>query len=180
MNALLAAGAWVIDVLFFAIIIIGILLGVKRGFVKGICKLAGTIFSVVVAVTFCVAMQASLERSFGATTAINEAIGAPFGEWIMVAISFILLLVIVKLGCWLLGNIGGALADQYAPIRIVNMFLGGILGAFKAFVVIFVLLAVMRWIPSDSLHGFISSSGIVGKIFDSTWFIDATHMNFHL
>lgn len=180
MNSLLAAGAWVMDVLFFAIIVIGILLGVKRGFVKGICKLAGTIFSVIVAVTFCVAMQASLERSFGATTAINGAIGAPFGEWIMVAISFILLLVIVKLGCWLLGSFGSALAEKYAPARIVNMFLGGILGAFQAFVLIFVLLAIFRWIPSDSLHEFISASSIVGKIFDSEWFINATHMNFHL
>ena len=180
MNSLLAAGAWVVDVLFFAIIIIGILLGVKRGFIKGICKIAGTIFSVIVAVTFCVAMQASVERSFGATTAINNAIGEPFGEWIMVALSFILLLIIVKLGCWLLGSVGSAIVDSVAPVRVVNMILGGILGAFKAFILIFVLLAIMRWIPSDSLHGFFSSSGVVGAIFDSQWFIDATHMNFHL
>lgn len=180
MNSLLASGAWVADILFFVILILGILLGVRRGFIKGVCKIAGTIFSVIVAVTFCVAMQASLERSFGATSAINDAIGEPFGEWIMVALSFILLIVIVKLGCWLLGSVGGALVDNIAPFRIVNMVLGGILGAFKAFILIFVLLAIMRWIPSDSLHEFFSSSGVVGAIFDSQWFIDATHMNFHL
>ena len=179
MNSLLAAGAWVIDILFFVVLILGILLGVRRGFIKGICKLAGTIFSVIVAVTFCVAMQASLERSFGSTTAINNAIGAPFGEWIMVALSFILLIVIVKLGCWFLGGVGSALVDSLAPLRIVNMLLGGILGAFKAFILLFVLFAIFRWLPSDSLHEFISSSGVVGKIFDSQWFIDATHMNFH-
>lgn len=180
MNSLLASGGWVFDILFFVIIILGILLGVRRGFVKGICKLAGTIFSVVVAVTFCVAMQASLERSFGATTALNDAVGAPFGEWIMVALSFILLLVIVKLGCWFLGSVGSAVVDSLAPLRILNMFLGGILGAFKAFILLFILFAIMRWIPNESLHAFISSSGVVGKIFDSQWFIDATRMNFHL
>lgn len=180
MNSLLAAGAWTLDVLFFVILLAGILLGVRRGFVKGICKLAGTILAAVVAVTFCVAMQASMERSFGSTTAINNAIGAPFGEWIMVAISFILLLVIVKLSCWFLGKAGSALANSVAPIRIVNMILGGILGAFKAFIFIFVILAIFRWIPSDSFHNFIGSSGVVGKMFDSQWFIDATHMNFHL
>lgn len=180
MNSLLAAGAWIIDVLFFAVLVMGILLGVRRGFIKGVCKLAGTIFSVIVAVTFCVAMQASLERNFGATTAINNAIGAPFGEWLMVALSFVLLLIIVKLGCWFLGSVGSAVVDSLAPIRIINMLLGGILGAFKAFILLFVLFAIFRWIPSDSLHEFISSSGVVGKIFDSTWFIDATRMNFHL
>ena len=180
MNLLLAAGAWVADVLFFVIFILGILLGVWRGFIKGICKIAGTVFSVIVAVTFCVAMQASMERSFGTTTAINEAIGAPFGEWIMVALCFILLVVIVKVGCWLLGKFGSAIVESCAPAKIVNMVLGGILGAFKAFIVIFVLLAIMNWIPSDSLHEFLSSSSVVGAIFDSQWFIDATHMTFHL
>ena len=180
MNSLLASGGWVFDILFFVIIILGILLGVRRGFIKGVCKLAGTIFSVIVAVTFCVAMQASLERSFGATTSLNNAIGAPFGEWIMVILSFILLFIIVKIGCWLLGSIGSAFIDRFAPLRIVNMLLGGILGAFKAFILLFILFAIFRWIPSDSFHDFILSSGVVGKIFDSQWFIDATRLNFHL
>ena len=117
MNALLAKGGWVLDILFFAIIILGILLGVRRGFVKGVCKIAGTILSVAVAITFCVAVQASLERNFGATTSLNNAVGEPFGQWIMVALSFILLLVAVKLGCWLLGSFGSAIMDSVAPLR---------------------------------------------------------------
>ena len=178
MNALLAGGAWFIDVLFFALIIIGILLGVRQGFIAGICKLAGTIFAIIVAVSFCVALQASLERSFGWTSSINASIGEPFGQWIMVILSFIFLLVLVKVGCWLIGKFGSALVDGVAPLRICNMFLGGILGAFKFFIVFFVLLAFLHWIPSDSLHEFISSSGVVGKIFDSEWFINATQLKF--
>lgn len=180
MNSLLAAGAWIIDVVFFALIIFGILLGVKRGFIAGICKLAGTIFSIVVGVVFCVSLQASLERNFGTTSAINDAIGAPFGEWIMVILSFLFLVALVKLACWLIGSFGSSLANEVKALRIINMFLGGLLGAFKLFVVFFAVLAILRWIPSESLHEFISSSGVVGKIFDSQWFIDATHMNFHL
>ncbi|MDE6411533.1 MAG: CvpA family protein [Clostridia bacterium] len=180
MDSLLAAGAWTIDVVFFVIIIFGILLGVRRGFIRGICKLAGTILSVIVAVTFCVAMQASLERSFGATTSLNNAIGAPFGEWIMVVLSFILLILIVKIGCWFLGSVGSAIVDRVAPIRILNMLLGGILGAFKAFILLFIILLIFKWLPNDSLHDFISSSSIVGTMFQSQWFIDATHLNFHL
>ena len=180
MNSLLAAGSWVMDVLFFVILFLGVFLGVRKGFIQGVCKLAGTFFSIFVAVTFCVSFQATLENSFGWTTALNTSIAPPFGQWIMVAICFIILLVFVKLGCWLVGLIGTALANRSKPLKIVNMVLGGILGAFKFFLIIFVILAIFRWIPSEGFHNWISSSGVVGKIFSSQWFIDATHMNFHL
>ena len=35
-------------------------------------------------------------------------------------------------------------------------------------------LAVFKWIPNESFHDFIASSSVVGKIFESQWFIDAT------
>ena len=44
---------WALDLIFFLILLLGLVLGSWRGFVKGICKLAGTIFAIVVAVTFC-------------------------------------------------------------------------------------------------------------------------------
>lgn len=178
MNSLLAAGAWTLDIIFFLILLGGILLGVRRGFIKGICKLAGTILAGVVSITFCVALQASLEYTFGTTSAINNAIGAPFGAWIMVALSFVFLFLLVKIGCALLGKYGSALIEDVAPLRIANMFLGGILGAFKAFILIFAILAAFRWIPNESFCNFVASSEIVGKIFSSQWFIDATQMNF--
>ncbi len=179
MNALLASGGWVLDILFFALLILGILFGVRRGFIAGVCKLAGTFLAVFIAVTFCVALQASLERSFGWTSAINSSIGSPFGEWIMVAVSFIFLLILTKAGCFLIGKFGSALVDGVKPLKIVNMLLGGLLGALKMFILLFILFAVFRWIPSDSLHEFISSSGVVGKMFNSEWFIAATSLNFH-
>ena len=180
MNSLLAAGSWVMDVLFFVLLFLGVFLGVRKGFIAGVCKLAGTFFSIFVAVTFCVSLQAQLERSFGWTTALNNAIAPPFGQWIIVALCFIFLLVVVKLSCWLIGKLGTVLANKSTPLRIVNMILGGILGAFKLFIIIFIVLAIFRWIPSDGFHNWLASSGVVGKIFDSQWFIDATHMNFHL
>ena len=178
MNSLLVPGAWVMDVLFFILLFLGVFFGVKRGFIAGVFKLAGTFLSIFVAVTFCVSMQASMESMFGATTALNNAIAPPFGQWIMVAISFIFLLVITKLGCWLAGMIGNAIANKSTTLKVINMILGGLLGAFKMFIIIFVVLALFRWIPSNALHNFMSSSAIVGRIFDSQWFINATHMSF--
>ena len=179
MTSLLAAGAWVLDVLFFVLMIAGILFGVWRGFLKGICKLAGTIFAGVIAVTFCVSLQASLDKSFGWTTKINTAIGAPWGKWIMVIVSFVFLLLLVQGGCWAIGAAGTALVDRFAPFRIINMILGGILGAFQMFTILFVLFAIFRWIPSESLHNFISSSTVMGAIYNPTpgsWFYAATNL----
>ena len=178
MNSLLASAGWILDVLFFAFLFLGTFFGVRRGFIAGICKLAGTFFSIFVAVTFCVALQASLERSFGWSTAINNSLAPPFGEWIMVALSFIFLLVLTKVGCWVIGKFGTSVVDEVKPLRILNMCLGGILGAFKTFIALFVLFAIFRWIPSDSFHAFISSSGVVGRLIDSEWFFAATHLNF--
>ena len=183
MNLLLAKGAWTLDVLFFVLLFFGILFGVRMGFLKSVCKLAGTIFSIVIAVTFCVPLQASLEGTFGWTSAINNSIGSPWGKWIMVIVSFIFLILLVKLGCWALGGVGTALIDHFAPIRIINMFLGGILGAFEMFTLLFVLFAIFRWIPSESLHEFISSSSVVGSIFNpnaGSWFYEATNLSSRL
>ena len=172
MNNLLAAGGWTLDVAFFVILLVGILLGVMRGFVAGICKLAGKIFSVAVAVVFCVSFSESLESWFGTKTALNKAIGGsfPFGQWIMVALCFIALFLIVFFGAKFVGALGTSLVNKFEPFRIVNLVLGGLLGAFKALLIIFFLLSVCLWIPSESLHTFISSGSVVGKIFVSDWF----------
>lgn len=176
-NQLLSAGAWGLDVAFFVILILGIFIGVKRGFIAGICKIAGTVFSVAVALIFCISFQETLENWFGLTTALNNAVKEPIGEWIAVVISFILLLIFVKLGAWLVGKLGTWLVSKFAPFRIVNLFLGGILGLFKGALLIFALLAVCLWIPSDTVHEFISSSAVVGKIFTWDWFIEATKIS---
>lgn len=171
-NNLLAAGSWALDVAFFVILFVGIFIGVMRGFVAGICKLAGKIFSVAVAVVFCVSFSETLEGWFGTTTALNHAIGGklPFGQWIMVALCFIALFLIVYFGAKLVGAVGTSLVNKFAPCRIINRVLGGLLGGFKALILIFALLAICLWIPSESMHAFISSSGVVGKIFASDWF----------
>ena len=180
MDSLLAANVGVIlDILFFALLLIGILIGVWQGFIRGVCKWAGTIFSIVLAATFCVPLQASLEKSFGWRTAINNSLGSPWGAVILVIASFVFLIVLVKLACLLLDKCVGGIVDSIAPLRIINKVLGGILGAFKFFILLFILFAIFRWIPSDNLHSFIASSKVVGAIFDpqaGSWFYSITEL----
>lgn len=167
MNELLAVGAWALDVAFFVILLLGILFGVARGFVKSVCKIAGTVFSAVVAFMFCVTLQNSLEGWFGLTTALAGVIGnATIAKVIAIVISFILLFLVVKLLAWFVGKTGTALVNKFAPCRMINRILGGILGLFEAFMLIMLLLAICHWIPVEGVHEFIQSSTIVGKVFD--------------
>ena len=167
MNELLAVGAWTLDVAFFVILLLGILFGVARGFIKSVCKIAGTVFSAVVAFMFCVTLQNSLESWFGLTSALASAIGNPtVAKVLAIVISFVALMLVVKLLAWFVGKVGTALVDKFAPCRMINRILGGILGLFEAFMLIMLLLAICHWIPVEGMHEFIQSSTIVGKVFD--------------
>lgn len=176
---LLANSAWILDVVFFAIILLGILIGVTMGFLRGICKLAGTIFSIALAVAFCVPFKNNLESWFGLESALADAIGSTTaGQWISVIIAFIILAAGIRLLAWLLGNIGTKLVDKSNAMRTVNRFLGGLLGLVGAAASIFLLLAVFYWISAPGVNAFINDSAIVGAIYKWEWFEYAANFSF--
>ena len=168
---LLVSSSVALDIAFFVIILLGLLIGTARGFVKGICKWAGTIASIFVAFTFCNAFQATLDGWFGLTGALAGAINnEKIAGWIALAISFLILLVGTKLLAWLLGKLGTALVDRIKLFNVINRFCGGILGLFEAMVLIFLLLMVCKWIGAAQIDAFINSSSIVSKIYNWDWF----------
>ncbi len=233
-GLLLASYGWIFDLAFFLILILGTALGAYRGFVTGICKLAGFFVSIIFAFTFCISFANFLENCFGMTTQIangiagaiakNEAYavglqqdvaGAEIGEvlkaqplngiaiwlimrsfgdvalipagttpammlgsvlakWISIAIAFVGLILIVRLGTWLIRLIFGAIKKSVAPIRAVDQVLGAILGLAKAAFLLFTVLLICNWLPFEGLHAMIESSTVVGSIFKSEWFQSAT------
>ncbi len=160
--------AWILDVVFFVVLLLGCLIGAKIGLVKGVCKIAGWILSFVVPFVFCVAFKDALERWFGMVTAISEGIGNPtIGGWISIAIAFVALIAIVRLGTFLLGNVGTIIVDCVKPAAIINGLLGGILGLFEAFLAAYFLILICGWLPIDSVHVFIQESTVVRAIYES-------------
>lgn len=234
LSQLLATSGWVLDLAFFLILILGTALGAYRGFVAGICKLAGKFASVIFAFLFCASFANFLEYCFHLTTGITTGIassiakngaygvglladvsgaelsdalaqigigaiprwlislsfksaelipagttaamliGSILAKWITIVISFILLIMLVRLGVFLLTKFFDSVIGNFAPLRIFNQFLGAILGFLKAGVLIFVILTVCSWLPFESFHAYIQSGGLVGKIFLSEWFQNAT------
>lgn len=69
---------WIIDLMFFAILIAGIIIGAMQGFVKSITKLAGSLFAIIFAITFCISFSNALESWFGLTTALSNWISGFF------------------------------------------------------------------------------------------------------
>ncbi len=173
-----ACDAWGIDVAFFAIILLGTLFGVWRGFLRSVCKLAGTIFSLVVAFGFCVSFKNTLESWFGLETALRNAISAvpKLGTWISIIISFIALVIIVRLLAWGAGVLGKTVVKQFSALNKIDKFLGGLLGLFLGALLVFLLLSICLWIPSESLHAYISQSKVVGAIFNWDAFQNAARL----
>ena len=175
---LLASSAWILDVAFILILLLGILFGTWAGFIRGVCKLAGTIFAIFVALTFCNAFKNSLESAFGLTSAIASGVGETVANWLSIAISAVLLFLIVKLGAWLLGKIGTALVDKISIFRAINRVLGGLLGLLEALMLIFLLLTICYWINVDAVNTFIGQSSIVMAVYEWDWFQWAAQFNF--
>lgn len=232
-NQLLLSGGVILDIVFFVLLVLGLLFGVSRGFVRSICKWAGTLFAVVFALVFCVSFANWLEGAFGMTSAIAKGltntfsdpayttpigtsvsgaeigstlesmgvswfwvwiiglgfggvevipigttaammIGSVLAKWIAIAISFVLLGLLIKIGAAIIGRVLTGVIDRVPVMRTVNKVLGGILGLAQMLLLIFVLLALCSWLPLGAVHEFLSSSTVVGGIYNSEWFAQAT------
>lgn len=234
-NSLLISSGVIVDIVFFVLLIGGIAVGAQKGLIKCICKLAGTIFSIVFAFLFCIAFANFLESCFGMTTAIAHGLAGSFSgkenydvalgadvagaeisaalqeigiggftrwavglaykgvavipagtttammissvlaKWISIAISFVALIILVKLGAVLIGKLFTALCEKVTLFRILNKTMGGLFGLIEAMIGVFFLLAVCSWIPVESLQNFLSSTTVVGAIYRSEWFANATN-----
>ncbi len=170
MNLLAVSTGLIIDIVFFVLLAVGLILGLWRGFVKGICKLAGTMFAVVFAVSFCVPMKNFLDKTFGLTEALG---GTQAAGWGAIAISFVVLVVLLKLVAWLTGKAGTALVNKFGAVKILNKILGAVLGVAKALLLILIILAIFKWVGVASINDYIAQSSVVSKLFFSDWFANA-------
>lgn len=98
-------------------------------------------------------------------------IGSILAKWIANVISFFLLIVLLRLCALLLSRLLTNVVERIAPFRLVNQFLGALLGFLKSCFWLFILLMILSWFPATSI---MESSAIVGNIIGSQWFQNAT------
>ena len=176
MNNLLVSAGLVLDIVFGIILVLGLVFGVRNGFWKGMCALLGTLFSLLIGVMFCRKFQSFIDVTLGLnmTSSIqkglcgaipSETIANSLGEWIAIAISFLIIVVLVRFTAWLIGKLGKALTSKSKFFRVIDRLFGGLLGLFQAALFLSFLLSICYWIPWEALHTFIESSSIVSKIY---------------
>lgn len=233
-DLLLSSAGWVLDVIFFLVIILGTVWGAYRGFLVGLSKLAGKISSIICAVLFCVAFSNFLELCFHMTTGITTGIansiaknelyavgissatsgsqigdvlksmgipalprwfikwsfadvelipsgttaatliGSVLAKWISIIISFVLLLVLIRVGAFFLAKALKKVVDKFAPTRTIDQLLGALLGFAKAFFVVSLVIMFFNWLPITGVRNMIISSHVVGPIARSEWFRNMT------
>ncbi len=98
-------------------------------------------------------------------------IGSILAKWIAIVISFFLLIILIRLAVVFLSKLMTKVVDKLAPFRLLNQFLGALLGFAKACFLLFIALTVLSWLPMDSAF---ESSFLVGNIISSEWFRSAT------
>lgn len=60
-----AAGrGWILDVIFFVMLFLGAGIGTRIGFVKGVCRIAGWILSIVIPFMFCAPLRRRWKDGF--------------------------------------------------------------------------------------------------------------------
>ena len=146
---------WILDIVFFALILLGIGFGSWRGLCKSVCSIAGTVFSTSIAFIFCISFSNTLEGWFGLETALAGKVGTLFASILSIIISFVALIIIVRVGAFLLGILGKAFVKQSKLLNSIDRFLGGLLGGGMGLLLIFFLLAIFSWINAASLNAFI-------------------------
>ena len=171
MSLLLATNAWILDVVFLVILLIGVFGGVAIGFIRGICKIAGTVFSVIVAFFFCTPFCGRMEEWFGVVTLLGNAIGSKtVAYWICIVLSFIVLGLLVRFIAFLLGKFGEAIVEKSKMLSLIDRFLGGLLGFAETFILILIVLALFKWIGIGAVDNFLAQTKIVGPLYFGNWF----------
>lgn len=175
-----ASNGWILDIVFFGILLLGIGIGAGVGLVRSVTKIVGTIASIILAVLCCVPFKNLLETIFGMETAISNGIGGHplIGSWISVAISFVILAIGIRLAAWLIGFLGKSLIKKSKGLNAVDRFLGAVLGLVEALLLLFFLLAICKWINAENVNAFIDTSYVVKAIYHWNWFEQMASFSF--
>lgn len=216
------------DGVFVVLCLVAIIVGAHKGFVKGLLKFAGTLFSIIFAVIFCVGFANFLENLFGMTSAIggkylewlsgNEAMNvvvqgenikdaftaaripgfiadwiigaigeaelaegttlamlvAPvFAQWTCVAISFVALVIIMKISVLLIGKIFSSIIEKIPGLNALNKILGALLGLFEMAVLLFFVFSLLHWLAIPAVDDYLQTTYIIKHIYFSEWFASA-------
>ncbi|MEB2358617.1 CvpA family protein [Bacillus pumilus] len=160
-----------IDIIILFLLLMGTLVGLKRGFILQFIKLISFVVSILVASMFYQSLAPQLMWIPAPNFSGGQAQLAFFSGNLETAyyntIAFIILFILTKI---LLAIIGGLLTTiaSIPVIKQVNKLLGGVLGFLETYLFVFILLFVAALLPVDALQTMLSKSILADAIVSNT------------
>ncbi|MBD3860338.1 CvpA family protein [Bacillus sp. 28A-2] len=160
-----------IDIIILFLLLMGTLVGLKRGFILQFIKLISFVVSILVASMFYQSLAPQLTWIPAPNFSGGQAQLAFFSGNLETAyyntIAFIILFILTKI---LLAIVGGLLTTiaSIPVIKQVNKLLGGVLGFLETYLFVFILLFVAALLPVDALQTMMSKSMLADVIVGNT------------
>lgn len=165
-----------IDIIILFLLLMGTLVGLKRGFILQFIKLISFVVSILVAFMFYQSLAPQLTWIPAPNFSGGQAQLAFFSGNLETAyyntIAFIILFILTKI---LLAIIGGLLTTiaSIPVIKQVNKLLGGVLGFLETYLFVFILLFVAALLPVDALQTMLSKSMLADVIVGNTPYLSS-------
>lgn len=161
----------ILDILILLIIAASVLNGLRRGFVLQVSRFVGLILALVVAFRFSPDLAEGLKQLIplseqGENTASWIAF-LPMDLFLYRVIAFALLF----FGTKLIVRLIAGLLNQVVSLPVlntVNRLAGFILAAVQAFIILFIVVNVLQFVPGPKMHSLLEESLI------ASWMIDQT------
>ncbi|KMY54974.1 hypothetical protein AC623_14390 [Bacillus sp. FJAT-27231] len=170
-----------IDIVLLILLVAGIVIGLKRGFVLQFFHIAGSIIAIIAALALR-EQVAPLLKNWIPMPPVDQnpafsLVAAGFESFYYGAIAFVLIFILVKIVLSILGSFVNALAN--IPIlREVNKVGGGVLGFVEVYLVLFVLVYLGMLLPSG-ISSMINDSFIADYMIHHTPYLSDALKNFN-
>lgn len=165
-----------IDLLIIAMLLFGVLVGLKRGFIMQLFHLASFVVSFIVAAIYYDQLAPKLELwipypDISSDSAWSDIFGAvPLDQVFYNAIAFAILFFATKIILHIIGSMLDFIADL--PIlRSVNKLLGGVLGCVEIYLLVFVILYLSVLLPITPVQEALDRSILAAWIVEHTPYI---------
>lgn len=168
MNLLAVEYSWIADVVLLGILLIGLVAGMARGFIRGICKLGGTIAALIVAFMFCVPLAGYLEGLGAINWLVDLVKNGQVAYWITVGAAFIILTLLTKLVAFILGKIGKAIIQTSKVLTFIDRALGALLGMAMALLFVGIVFALFNLVKITAVIEYIEAGKVTNWLYNWT------------
>ncbi|MDV2581168.1 CvpA family protein [Alkalibacillus haloalkaliphilus] len=162
-----------LDIILLILLILGFLIGLKRGFILQLMHLAGFVVAFIVARLYYEDLAGLLELWIPNPNTADEHFwgtlisGSGLVDAFYNGVAFIIIFIIVKILMQVLAN----MLDFVSNIPIlssINNLLGSIFGLIEMYVIVFVVLFLLSLVSVDFVQDFIQDSSIASFMIENT------------